>query len=450
MSFSYSQEVRRRRVGTGFSASGRRTVIGYWVPLAMTVGVAAVGLAAWVWSERSDDEEEGESNNAAVLRREGAEEEEEEEEEDGYPPLPPGPHLEVDGAGEHARGTGTDFHDGSMIARMQGALRRTPSPQQIFDGASKRVAAGVAAAGAFVGGALTSIREENRGDFEDHSRWSEEVRSRNNNAGLEGAAVGAAATTATTASRLMSGPTPSRTQAPGDKKRKTVVIVVSSESLHVDHGDSGSEHASILSHLPEHVDTDTARVFVLIYAPGLKHAIGQGVSRPTLSVTSSYSNISREEARDPEELASGGELTAVEPRQVDEFEGTSPLFRTLYTQAQALVEKENMIMTFSTPTGHVHLIRHLAPEIVYVQESLAGQDGDAVRHISGWVRQVIVVMGDEGGRGGLIDSDDESALADQGEKWWEKEGTTGIGKRIEVVDVHRTGDDWRRRVRGYD
>lgn len=195
---------------------------------------------------------------------------------------------------------------------------------------------------------------------------------------------------------------------------------------------------------------DTSRVFVLIYAPGVKHAIGQGKSSgQTTSIASSYSNIAPEEATSSGELV-GGELKSVEPHQEDDLDGTSPFFKTLYTQAQAIVEKESMIMPFSTPTGYVHLVRHLAPDLVYVQESLTGKDGDAVQHISGWVRQVIVVVGDEGGRGGLIDSDDESALADKGEKWWQEEGTTGIGKRIDVVDVHRVGDDWRRRVRGLD
>lgn len=143
-------------------------------------------------------------------------------------------------------------------------------------------------------------------------------------------------------------------------------------------------------------------------------------------------------------------MPAVEPHQLDEGEGTSPLFKTLYTQAQTVVEKESMIMPFNTATGYVHLVRHLSPDIVYVQEALTGNEGDSVHHISGWVRQVVVVVGDEGGRGGLIDSDDESAMAEKGEKWWQKEGTTGIGKRIDVVDVLRTGDDWRRRVRGQD
>lgn len=189
---------------------------------------------------------------------------------------------------------------------------------------------------------------------------------------------------------------------------------------------------------------------MLIYAPHVKHAIGLGsASRQTTSIASSYSNIAHEEAASSGELASG-ESTNLETHQEDGLDGTSPFFRTLYTQAQALVEKESMIMPFSTATGYVHLVRHLAPDLVYVQESLTGNEGDAVQHISGWVRQVIVVVGDEGGRGGLIDSDDESALADKGERWWQKEGITGIGKRIDVVDVLRVGDDWRRRVRSLD
>ena len=203
---------------------------------------------------------------------------------------------------------------------------------------------------------------------------------------------------------------------------------------------------SLLSHLPDQIDPDNVRVFVLIYAPGLKHAIKQGSSsNRTLSVASSYSNIA------PEEAMSSGELPPADSAQSsDDNSGRTPFFNSLYSQAQAIVEKESTIMPFSTQTGFVHLVRHLSPDIVYVQESLAGNDGEHVQHISGWVRQVVVVVGDEGGRAGLIDSDDESALAEKGEKWWQREGTTGIGKRIDVVDSLRTGDDWRRRVSGHD
>lgn len=429
---SHSQDARNRRVGTGFSRSGQRTVMGYWAPLALTVGIAAIGVATWIWTERNeeDDEDDRDYPRGGDERVTG----------------PSGvsfPRGEFED-GEYAQATGADIHgdpneDASVMARMQGALRRTPSPQQIFDGASKRVAAGVAAAGAFVGGALTSIREENRGDFEDHSRWSEEVESRNQRRNQPDATLPSQVPTRGVDSGL----------ATSEKKRKTVVIVVSSESSHLHHEDLTSDHVSILSHLPEHVNPDSAKIFVLIYSPGLKHAPNQGGSSHTLSVTSSYSNIAPEEAA-PSAEGTTADLSTLEPRQAEDPEGTTPLFNTLYTQGQAIVDKDTMIMPFNSPTGYVHLVRHLSPDTVYVQESLSGQDGAAVNHISGWVRQVVVVVGDEGGRGGLIDSDDESALAGNDEKWWRKEGVTGIGKRIDVVDVLRVGDDWRRRISGHD
>lgn len=144
-------------------------------------------------------------------------------------------------------------------------------------------------------------------------------------------------------------------------------------------------------------------------------------------------------------------MTAAEPRPaLQESQPGSPLFNALYNQAQALVDNQTMIMPFNTPTGHLHILRHLSPDIVYVQEGLTGDDGDVIQHVAGWVRQVVVIVGDEGGRGGLIDSDDESTLADKGEKWWQKEGVTGPGKRIAVVDGLRTGEDWRRRVCGHE
>ena len=121
-------------------------------------------------------------------------------------------------------------------------------------------------------------------------------------------------------------------------------------------------------------------------------------------------------------------------------------------QAQALVEKDTMILPFTTPTGHVHLLRHLSPEIVYIQERLSGTSGDVVTHISGWVGQVILVVGDEGGHGGLVDSEDDMGQSgnEERDKWWEKDSRIGLGKGIEVVEGLRVRDDWRRRVGGHD
>ncbi len=56
------------------------------------------------------------------------------------------------GATQQEEATGPGWRE-----KMSGALRRTPSPQQLFGSAGKTVAAGVAAAGAAVGSALASI-----------------------------------------------------------------------------------------------------------------------------------------------------------------------------------------------------------------------------------------------------------------------------------------------------
>ena len=241
MSYSYERTNRQRTRAT-YGASGRRTALGYWIPLAVTVSVATIGLAAWIWSERSDDDEDGD-----------------EEGREGYRPPPqygdlgPGERAYAEDAGPIPPPGGLQPDDGSVYARMSGALRRTPSPQQIIDGASRRVAAGVAAAGAAVGGALSAIREESssRGDFEDHSRWSEETETRvqggidlRSESGLGGAPPGL-------------GEPSSRAPPPGSqtrpqqsaRKRKSVAIVVSSElhQTNLGHDDDAYHHEHAVS-----------------------------------------------------------------------------------------------------------------------------------------------------------------------------------------------------------
>ena len=85
-------------------------------------------------------------------------------------------------------------------------------------------------------------------------------------------------------------------------------------------------------------------------------------------------------------------------------------------------------MPFNTPNGHVHMLRHLSPDIVYIQDSLSGKTGDAVQNISGWVRQVVIV----------------TTSPETEEHWWEQEGA--IGRRTAVVDVAGVGEDWRERT----
>ena len=156
-------------------------------------------------------------------------------------------------------------------------------------------------------------------------------------------------------------------------------------------------------------------------------------------MASSYSNIGHEDAQSQGGISPEPELPSTR----------SKMFDTLYTQAQALVEKDTMIMPYTTATGYVHLLRHLGPKTVYLQQTLSGERGDGIDQIKGWVGQVVLVVGDESGHGGLVDSEDERGEETK-EKWWQEDPRIGLGKGIEVVESLRFGEDWKRRISGHD
>ena len=225
MSFSYERYDKR------WENRSRRSALGYWVPLAVTVTLATAGLAAWVWSERendssssSDDDDLSYGEDRETVRNSRRSK-----------------HRDVEVARD----------DEGLVARMSGAIRRTPSPQQLIDGASRRVSATVAAAGAMVGGALTSIREEGHGNdhFGDHSRWSEEAEMKGKldaHKGGSTAAVGEHGSTFNTSihdTRIRSDGIQARSAGmrQGDK-RKTVAIVLSAEVVGDEHNLNSSPH----------------------------------------------------------------------------------------------------------------------------------------------------------------------------------------------------------------
>jgi hypothetical protein len=201
----------------------------------------------------------------------------------------------------------------------------------------------------------------------------------------------------------------------------------------------------------------------LIYSPDLKqHPLSEG-GRNAGSVTSSFSNIGTEEIRTPgEELEKPLSVMDPNPSNSPSSGGNtpntpalsataSPAFSSLYSQAQQLVEKDTMILPFTTPTGYIHLLRHLSPDVVYVPESLSGADGDAITHMTSWVGQIVVVVGAEGGHGGLVDTEDEDGHNDgDTERWWSSSDRVGLGKGVEVVEGIRIGEDWTRRVQGQE
>ena len=124
------------------------------------------------------------------------------------------------------------------------------------------------------------------------------------------------------------------------------------------------------------------------------------------------------------------------------------MFETLYSQAQSVVDNDTMIMPFTTLTGYIPMLRHLGPETVYLQASVAGSTGENIDQIKSWVSQIVLVVGDDSGHGGLADSEDEHGTS--ADKWWLDDPRIGLGKGVEVVDGLRVGEDFRRRVAGHD
>jgi hypothetical protein len=217
------------------SSRRRRGVWSHWVPLVLTVTVATVGVAAWVWSLRKDDDHEDAELAAAEadLDYENADYGDNPPygaSRDSKPPAVGGGATQPRSGDATAAPYAPAQSQAESTATGWAALRRTPSPQQFFDSAKRTVAAGVTAAGAAVGSALAAIREEDKTIYEDHEKWSEEA----------------------DAKREKDVAASSQRSRDANKRRKKVAIVVSADSRldHVD-ADGFHEHAvSVWCHLP--------------------------------------------------------------------------------------------------------------------------------------------------------------------------------------------------------
>lgn len=188
------------------------------------------------------------------------------------------------------------------------------------------------------------------------------------------------------------------------------------------------------------------RIFVLIYAPGLKESSSlepAGNAQPA-SLSSSFSNIGADQAQS---------------FKTDDDAALSPpsgnaAFNAVNAQALGLVQKESDIIPFTSTNGHAHILHLLEPDVVYLQESLTGNNGAVINQLQSWMRnEVVVVVGTDSGHGGLADSESEAERPSSREaapKWWQREDRVGRGRGVAVVDGLRVNDDWVRRVQGQD
>ncbi|KAK5681437.1 hypothetical protein LTS10_005967 [Elasticomyces elasticus] len=493
------------------SQSRHHSVLGFWVPVVVTTTLALGGLAAWVWSERSEhDDDEGYPptrpdvkpnpypppqqgggipNYSGPLPSQSAGAQ-------GQPaPAPSGVGGEAASyygnsrSGQQHEGYGEDGGgEQTFFGQVRGAMRRTPSPQQFYDQASKQVSAGLAAAGGVLGSIMEDgdeveqeaygrregerrsgggevreeRREEQREGFSDHERWSEEAEEKERDRGV----------VEVESERRADAARSGRSTSDGKQRaRKTVAVVVSADTNMDGKMDEEDiiydQHASILSHLPEHHNPERTDLFILIYAPGLL-TLPPITYRPAtnpshLNITddtasnlgSSYSQVNTPQAVTPSE-----ELTSISPKisatPDAEFKSPGQQFDALYTQALALVDHPSKILCFTTATGYTSLLRHLAVQLAYVSDLLAGEEGKVIAKLRGWVGSAVLVVGDDGTGGLAADSDEtEDEVVGGGrvkgrreEQWYERSGLVGLGKGLEVVDVARVGDDWAKRVGG--
>ncbi|KAK3623407.1 hypothetical protein LTR22_024399 [Elasticomyces elasticus] len=492
--------------------SNHRSALGFWVPVVVTTTLALGGLAAWVWSERSEHDDD-DSNYPPTARPDVKPQPypppQQQQGGGGLPnysgPLPSqsagaqGQPAPAPSGGEAAsyygnsrsgqqqqhEGYGEDGGEQTFFGQVRGAMRRTPSPQQFYDQASKQVSAGLAAAGGVLGSIMEDgdeveqdsygrgegerrggggggevreeRREEQREGFSDHERWSEEAEEKERDRGV----------VEVESERRADAARSGRSTSDGkQRQRKTVAVVVSADTNMDGKMDEEDiiydQHASILSHLPEHHNPSLTDLFILIYAPGLSSLppITYRPTTPHLDITdtgsnlgSSYSQVNTS-TNTPQAVTPSEELQSISPK-IDaepEFKSPGQQFDALYTQALALVDHPSKILCFTTAAGYTSLLRHLAPQLAYVSDLLAGEEGRVIAKLRGWVGSAVLVVGDDG-TGGLAADSEESDEGTGGrkrkeEQWYERSGLVGLGKGLEVVDVSRVGDDWAKRVGG--
>ncbi|CAD0086690.1 unnamed protein product [Aureobasidium mustum] len=287
----------------------------------------------------------------------------------------------------------SDTRDEGFLSRMTG---RTPSPQQFFDNAGQRIRSAVG-----ISGSSTLGKQQEGPDpaFSDNEHWNEEAETKRSQR-------------------------PAQSSHTTKKPNRTVAIVLNGQDQD-DESTYPTEHA--------HIDPAATNLFILIYAPN-QSSLPELPTSTSASTTlsSSYASVS---------------YPAASPKS---------LFDSLWQKSLSLVDRSSQVMPFSTPTGYIHILRHLSPSLVYLSDipTLSGHNGEHVRQLRGWVGQTILVVGDDGA-GGLVDTETETedegsrrgkAREGNSDKWWETSDLVGLGKDVEVVDIGRLDEDWSRRV----
>ncbi|KAL7267713.1 hypothetical protein RUND412_009687 [Rhizina undulata] len=242
-------------------------------------------------------------------------------------------------------------------------------------------------------------------------------------------------------------------------KKKSVAMVVaerkpalenSTEDDDYEHIDDNALPACLLTNLHRPLDLSQTTLTIFLYAP-------QGI-RPS----SPTSDASLEQIA-PKPMSSPPSPRTPHPSNSSFASMPRP---STWTIASALLQdggdQAGSIQPYVADSELFPLISATSPQVLYIDEPLAGANGGEVAKLleSGWIGTAVVVINS---LGMLHGSDDEDTDGEQTEgeqrelnrrenaqpkKWWQPGGHVKdkFGNRLQVVEGWKLGDDWSRRV----
>lgn len=364
-----------------------------------------IGVGTWIWSQRSDGSahdvrhndgrqvnereersrrwDERDSIRRRRRRRSGGADSVEEEEKDDTESYVSEDSWEERGETSMADHNQENLEEqqaytdpsatqpnGSLMARFTDTIRRTPSPLQVFERVGRTFG------------------------FGERERWQEEVERREVfggvSSGIPGVNVDVGALSGEDAMIGVSGKverevrhsTRGKEGQPRLGRRKVVVMVLDASARSLDEdgpGDDDQEQqSSIIDQIQYPPDIATTQLLILAYAPQLHaHPLSPLFTQQDDPALYTYNHIS--------------------------------------DLATSLIQHPTHILPFTTSDSHINLLKHIAPDVVYLEQTLASVE--IVSKIQDWVGQVVVVA-------------DASSLETYG--------------RAVTIDGRHFEDDWRR------
>lgn len=102
-----------------------------------------------------------------------------------------------------------------------------------------------------------------------------------------------------------------------------------------------------------------------------------------------------------------------------------------------------MVLPYTSFSGHLQILRHLHPDVVYLEESLSGTNGAFINNLQTWLRQdVVLVINDDISK--MVN--DQAGKYKKNDYWWRINDRVGKERGVIVLEASRVSEDWAKRV----